>query len=196
MVAAFILAAFVFPVNAQETRPLSSVQSAEVDETSLVLQESGTEAAAETSVRSGSSVWAVVRTIIALAVVAVAIYGVVFLLKKLARPPEAKSVHLKVLASQHLGSNRFVHVVAVGSKAWLVGASDGGVGLIAEIDDREAVDAMQLDDSRAAGASSASWTLDFNSFMRKLGVRNRQAVPGGSSSAEGIRKGRERLRGL
>ena len=155
-----------------------------------------TEAAQGIRENSGSTVWAIVRTVLALAVVAAAIYGAIFLLKKLARPPEPKNAHLKVLASQHLGSNRYVHVISVGTKAWLVGASDGGVALIAELDEKEAVDTMQLDDSRSAGVTSAAWALNFNSFMKKLGVRRLQDLPGGHSSAEGIRKGRERLRGL
>jgi flagellar protein FliO/FliZ len=93
------------------------------------------------------------------------------------------------VASAHLGSNRFVHVVSVGPKqAWLVGAGDGGVSLIAEITDKETVDAMLLEDSQKT--TETGKFPDFRSLLRRFGGD----TPG--PSPENIRKRRERLRGL
>jgi flagellar protein FliO/FliZ len=142
--------------------------------------------------------------LIALIVVAAAVYGVVYFLRKIGRPAEVRESALKVLASTHLGSNRFVHVVSLGEKAWLVGASDGGVDLIAEIEDKESIDALLLDESKRAGEGGAG-KIDFFSIMRKLGAGGRLAgsrgagpssSSNGSPSAIGVRERRERLRGL
>jgi flagellar protein FliO/FliZ len=132
--------------------------------------------------------------VLVLVLAALAIYGVVFFLKRLGRPAEQRDPYLKVLASAHLGSNRFVYVVSVGSRAWLVGAADNGVSLIAEVDDQEAVDAMRLDDSRKS-AETGSRFLDFKTMLRRLSGGN-FPENSGSPSADNVRKRRERLRGL
>lgn len=122
-------------------------------------------------------------------------YGAVYFLKRIARPNVAQDPHLKVLASAHLGSNRYVHVVSLGRKAWLIGAAEGSVELIAPVDDGETIDSLLLDDSRKRAESSPAFSLDFKELMRKLGVgAGSGAVPG--PSADSIRKKRERLRGM
>ncbi len=158
------------------------------------MDQEGTESPAR---RAPSSAWAIVRTLIALVVVAAAVYGVVYFLRKIGRPVEPRESDLKVLASTHLGSNRFVHVVALGEKAWLVGASEGGVALIAEIEDKEAIDSLHLEESRRASAGGAS-RIDFLSIMRKLGAGGRGGTgsSGAHPSADGVRERRERLQRL
>jgi flagellar protein FliO/FliZ len=142
----------------------------------------------------GVSLFVILRMLLVLALAALAIYGVIFFLKRLTRPPEQRDPHLRVLASVHLGSNRFVYVISVGSRAWLVGAAENGVSSIAEIDDQEAVDAMRLDDSRKS-AESGSRFLDFKTMLRRLSGGNFPENPGGPS-VDNVRKSRERLRGL
>jgi flagellar protein FliO/FliZ len=126
-----------------------------------------------------------------LVLAALAVYGVVFFLKRLTRPAEHQDPHLKVLASAPLGTSRFVYVVSVGSRAWLVGAAENGVSLIAEIDDQEAVDAMRLDDSRKS-AETGSRFPDFKTLMRRFGGGDFPADSGGPS-ADNLRKRRERM---
>ncbi|GAB1484386.1 hypothetical protein MASR2M78_32040 [Treponema sp.] len=76
---------------------------------------------AQGPIDTGTSLWAIFRTLIALALVAAAVYGVVYFLRRAGRPRVESETRLKVLASTHLGSNRYVHVVNLGEKAWLVG---------------------------------------------------------------------------
>jgi flagellar protein FliO/FliZ len=162
---------------------------AQSDETLLFLEEEAP--GAQTG--GQSSFWLILRMVFVLALVAGAIYLVVFLLKRVTRPAEQLNPHLKVLAGSHLGSNRYVYVVSVGSKAWLLGASDGGVSLIAEISDPDVVNAMLLDDSRKS-AESAGRLLDFSRMLRRLGGgAGPDAHP---PSPEDLRKRRERLKGL
>jgi flagellar biogenesis protein FliO len=136
---------------------------------------------------------AVLRMVLVLVLVAIFIYIAVFIMKRLlkgiARPRESSNPSLKVLATLHLGSNHFVHVISLGPKeAWLVGAGDGGVRLIAEIADKETVDALLLDASRSAPGPGK-----FADLLRRLGGGNPE---GPGPTPENIRKRRERLRGL
>jgi flagellar protein FliO/FliZ len=141
---------------------------------------------------SGPSVWSIVRMLLTLALAAAAVYGVVFFIKKGIRRNDLKDPFLKVLAVAHLGSNRYVHICAVGSKAWLLGSSDGGVNLIGEIDDKDILNAMLLEESQKSAEATSGRFIDFKSILRRLGVPADPRAPG----AETIRKRRERLKGL
>jgi flagellar protein FliO/FliZ len=131
--------------------------------------------------------------VLVLALAALAIYGVVFFIKRMSRSPEARDPNLKVLARAPLGGGAFAAVVSVGSRAWLVGGGDGGVSLIAEIDEAEALETMLLDDARKTAQAGNARFPDFRSLLRRLGggAENRPGNP-----AESLRKQRDRLKGL
>ncbi len=157
-----------------------------IAEQELILEDD----AAPVSAVAEPSVWAVVRMLLILALAAAAIYGIVFFIKKSSKQNVTKDPFLKVIAAAHLGSNRYAHVVAVGSKAWLLGSSDGGVNLIGEIDDKDLINAMLLEDSKKD--VEAGGKLDFLSLLRRMGLPSENRAP----AAENIRKRRERLKGL
>ena len=142
---------------------------------------------------SGPSVWSVIRMILVLALVAAAIYGIVLLFKKAGKQTPNEDPFLKILANTHLGSNRYAHIISVGSRAWLVGSGEGGVRLISEIEDKELIDAMLLEDANKA-VEPAGRFVSFVSILRRLGVKaqTKTTIPG----ADDIRKRRERLKGL
>jgi flagellar protein FliO/FliZ len=142
---------------------------------------------------TGPSVWAVVRMVLVLALAAIAIYGVVFFLKRTSRQTPSSDPFLKILANSHIGFNRYVHIVSVGSKAWLLGSSEGGVSVISEIDDKDIINSMLLEDSRKGMETGQGRISDFLSILRRLGAPTGVQTPSG---ADEIRKRRERLKGL
>ena len=153
---------------------------------------------------SAFSVFSIFRVLLTLAVVAAAIYGLVFFLKsrRASRGRGDQDPFLKILASTPLGTNRSAHVISVGSQAWLVGSAENGVSLISEITDKDTINAMLLEDSRRSatpdgtplidGAIGPRRFLDFKAILGKLGI----SVKTGGSGPENIRKRRERLKGL
>lgn len=156
-------------------------------ERALVLEEGGTRTA-----QSGpSSLGAVFRMVLTLAVAAAAVYGCVYFIKRASRRREVQDPFLKVLASAHLGSNRYAHVVSAGSKAWLLGAAEGGVNLISEIEDKDILNALFLEDSRKS--AELPRLSDFKSLLRRLGMPVDKAPP---PDPDAIRKRRERIKGL
>jgi flagellar protein FliO/FliZ len=140
------------------------------------------------------TIFVVLRMVLVLALAALAIYGVVYFFKRLSRPPEQKNPYLKVLASAPLTTSSSVSVVVLGNNAWLVGAGSDGVSLIAEVTDREIVDAMLLEDSRK-GPGGGSKFLDFSAILRRLGGGNGVSADK-RFSADDLRKRRERLNKL
>ena len=152
---------------------------------------------------AGSSVFVALRMVLVLALAALAIYGVVFFIKRLAKPQEARDPHLKVLAKVTLGSDSYAAVVSVGAKAWLVGGGSGGLNLISEIDDPESLETMLIEDAEKTAEAGAKRFFDFRGLFSRLGFssrggKNAPAGTGidGSSHAERLRKQRDRLKGL
>jgi flagellar protein FliO/FliZ len=144
-----------------------------------------------------SSIGTVFRMVLSLALAAAAIYGVIFFIKRAGRRAETRDPFLKILASAHLGGNRYAHVVAVGAKAWLLGAAEGGVSLIGEIEDKDILNAMLLEDSRRSaeappGGFPRGRLPDFKAILSRLGM----PVDSGAPGADNIRKRRERLKRL
>ena len=182
----------LIPLYAQEAvEPLSGTAS---PEEALVLGE----ALPQESSGGGASVWIVLRMVLVLALAALAIYGVVFFIKRLARPPQSRDPHLKVLASVPLAGDSFAAVVSVGTKAWLVGGgSGGGISLISEIEEQEALEAMLLDEAQRSSEMTNNRILDFRSFLYRFRRGNLKSQESGLHiHADSLRKQQDRLKGL
>jgi len=183
--------------QSQEQQTQSTVTAPITDEGALQIGDAPNGAAART--QGGITFWTVFRLVLVLGLSVAAIYGITYWLKKIARPAELRDPYLRVLASTHLGSNRYVHIVAVGTKAWLIGSSDGSVQPIAEITDQETLDAMFLDESKKLSETGKT-TNDFKSILRRFFPQANSEPQSPQSTidfnAERLRKQRERLRGL
>ncbi|MCL2762551.1 MAG: flagellar biosynthetic protein FliO [Treponema sp.] len=186
---------FIFNVSAQEIQEESLLVSDSIvaAEQALHLGEGGPGTAGAVPT---ASVFSLLRMLLTLAVVAAAIYGIVFFIKRLSRGTRTHDPFLKVLAGVPLGTNRSAHIVAVGSQAWLVGAAEHGVHLISEITDKDVLNAMFLEDSQKSAAALTETGTgrfpDFKSLLRRLGMPTESHTP----TPENIRERRERLKGV
>jgi len=159
------------------------------DESTIIL---GDTPAPETPV-AGSSILIMLRMVLVLALAALAIYGIVFFVKRISRPRENPDPHLKVLARVPLASDSFAAVISLGAKAWLVGGGSGGLNLISEVDDVESLETMLLDDAKRNAEPRRF--LDFRSILR-FGRDEKKLSSQDSSIADNLRQQRERLKGL
>ena len=206
----FIIASlfcFTLPLSAQsqdsepisgEGAPLPGVRLLP-DETSIVIGEPSEVPAPV----AGSSVFVALRMVLVLALAALAIYGVVFFIKRLAKPQAARDPHLKVLAKVALGNDSYAAVISVGAKAWLVGGGSGGLNLISEIDDPESLETMLIEDAQKTAEAGARRFFDLRALFSRMGLSSRgekNTPPGqeadSGSRADRLRKQRDRLKGL
>jgi flagellar protein FliO/FliZ len=213
LVVFFALSAFILPVTgvfaqeepatdptAQGSPPDAAVaisETLEVDPITAAERELywGADAATEQRA-SATSALNIFKVLITLILAAAAIYGLVYLLKRFSRGGMARDPFLKVLASAPLGTNRSAHIISVGSQAWLVGSAESGVNLISEIQDKDTLNALLLEDSRKIAESAeggAGRFPDFKSMLRRLGMPVDSNSP---PSPEDIRKHGERLKGM
>jgi flagellar protein FliO/FliZ len=136
-----------------------------VDETTLAIEgETGAGAKAGAKAAGPNTFLYFIRMVVVLALVLGAIYLVFRLMKSLGKPKIGSDSAIKVLATTSLGTGRAVHVINIGSKAYLIGATDSSVSLIAEIAEKEVVDELVL----KAGTEKAAPTGDFAAILSSL----------------------------
>jgi len=87
---------------------------------------------------AGFGLWDFFRTLLVLALIVGAVYGVLHLLRKW-RPRliQADDKQIKVEATKVLAPGRIVHIIEVEGRRFLVGTSDHSVQLLAELDKKE-----------------------------------------------------------
>jgi flagellar protein FliO/FliZ len=194
-----LLCAACFSLFAQETSA-PAVDKADVAVTEAVSPEAafvfsaageGDDTSENAGFSAGQSVFALLRVLLALALVAAAIYGLVFFLRKRNAGQAQTDPYLKILARTAITPKAAAVVIAVGGKAWLTGITDERISLITEITDKEVVDTMLLDAANRE-AAARSQRLDFRALLAKWsgGSAGPQNGAGGSS---GFRAHAERL---
>ena len=130
----------------------------------------------------------ILSMVLVLALVAGIIYLVVFFLRRVSRPQAEQNPHLKILASTHLGNGRFVHVVSLGNQAWLIGAGEGGISHIADLNDKEILDVMLFEASKKA-AEEINPISGFRSLLERFSASGNK-----ENRLENITKRRERFK--
>jgi flagellar biogenesis protein FliO len=149
------------------------------------------------SLSGGVTIWSAVRIFLVLALVALAIYGFIYLYRNKNKTKNIQgSTYLKILASAPINAKSAAAVIAVGKQAWLVGLSETSLTLISEIGDQQTINAMLVDYSaREAELGMAS---NFFTMLQSLvPPSKRTVVPHAEDdTAEKLRKNRERLRDM
>lgn len=141
-----------------------------VDETTLTLADPGTGTPADAG--ASSILPYILRMVIVLALVIGAIYGLYVLLRRSSRPRTSDDSYLRVLATTRLAVGRSVHVVALGDKAWLIGSTDSAVSPIAEIADKELIDALALRAAESPERPRREFGTMLMNLLGKKGTRS------------------------
>lgn len=112
----------------------------------------------------------VIRMIVVLGGVLGAIYGVFYLLRRATRGGSADSPLIDIIGSRQLPGGRSLHLVSVGAELYLVGGADGGVNLVAKIDDQESIDEIRLRASQTTAQPKQTFAEALASIMPSLGM--------------------------
>ena len=164
IVCAFLLICSTVCAFSDDAIGLESNRSAVPAETEIVLQtdETALPVQGEPSRRSGrtSTVSMLFQLILALAVVCALIYGVLYFIRRSKQFTAGDDPFLKNVANLPLAPNKTLYVVTLIDKAYLIGSSDASLSLIAEITDKELIDAMNLHAAQTAGPKQS-----FSSFL-------------------------------
>ena len=149
-------------VSEQDIVLSDTAQGLRAEESNIAIN---TDTVAVTPEDTSLGVWFFVRMILVLAVVIALIYFFFAFLKKTTGVGNVSDPYLKKVASLPLGPGKSVHVITLKDKAYIIGAGESSINLIAEVEDKELVDAMNL---HAPVSSDKKGSLRFSELLGKI----------------------------
>lgn len=154
------------------------------DEASLMVGDVAAPGSAEKS-----TVSILFQLVLSLAVVCVLVYGVLCVIRRSKQFTAADDPFLKNVASLAIAPNKTVCIVTLIDKAYMIGVSDASLSLIAEISDKELIDAMNLHAAQAAGPKQS-----FSSFLHTFFPASKPKHTGGNPFDSFLAQQRSRLK--
>lgn len=147
----------VFVFSQTDTSQSSSVESSVLDESQILLGETTPESqitfSGDESNLEKSSVWLFVRMILVLILVIVAIYALMKFFKKKSTEVKSSDDFLRSVSSLSFGPGKSVEIVTLIDKAYVLGVTEKSINLIAEIDDKELIESLNLNHDKKSNVS-------------------------------------------
>jgi flagellar protein FliO/FliZ len=143
--------------------------------------------------RSSNTGWLFFRMILVLLIVVACIYAVFYFVKKTTNPTNENDPFLKKVASITLSPGKSVQVITLQDHCYILGVSDSNVQLISELDDKDLIDAMNLETDKETTNS----VKDFASMLATaMGLKKKTFEESVSSSVENMQSQSERLKNI
>jgi flagellar protein FliO/FliZ len=161
------------------------------DETTLAIGDAAANKKADTSALGSTTFSYFLRMIVVLALVVAAIYGLYRLMRRVARPKTVEDDSIRLLASKSLGPGKALHVVAMGTKAYLVGAADAAISLLAQIDDKDFIDELFL--KAAQNPQKTGPGNDFGEMLAGILGHRKKKTASSESAGDFLASQRRRL---
>jgi flagellar protein FliO/FliZ len=153
----FVAFVNVFVFSQTDTSQSSSVESSVLDESQILLGETNLESqitfSDDESNLEKSSVWLFVRMILVLILVIVAIYALMKFFKKKSTEVKSSDDFLRSVSSLSFGPGKSVEIVTLIDKAYVLGVTEKSINLIAEIDDKELIESLNLNHDKKSNVS-------------------------------------------
>ena len=122
------------------------------------------------------------RMILVLIIIVLLIYGFVWLLRKTSGQKSKNDPYLKEVANLTFAPGKSVRVVTLKDKAFLIGVTESNINLISEVEDKDLIDAMNLN----AEEKPSDKPKDFASLLASF-------TKSTSKTEDYLRKRREKL---
>ena len=143
--------------------------------------------------RSTSTGWLFFRMILVLLVVVGCIYAVFYFVKKSTNPANETDPFLKKVASITLSPGKSVQVITLQNHCYILGVSDSNVQLISELDDKDLIDAMNLEADKEPSGS----VKDFATMLASaMGIKKKTFEESVSDSVENMQSQSNRLKNI
>ena len=149
----------VFVFSQTDTSQSSSVESSVLDESQILLGETNPESqitfSDDESNLEKSSVWLFVRMILVLILVSIPDYvpPVKQFFKKKSTEVKSSDDFLRSVSSLSFGPGKSVEIVTLIDKAYVLGVTEKSINLIAEIDDKELIESLNLNHDKKSNVS-------------------------------------------
>lgn len=128
---------------------ITSEESINISEDTILLSDSS-ETDSNSNYKTASTLGVFVRMIIVLVIVVLLIYGVLWFIKKKTNVVKTDDDYLRRVAYINIAPGKTVEVITLIDKAYLIGVTEDNITLLGEIDDKELIEAMNLNSDKKA----------------------------------------------
>ncbi len=142
-------------------------QSITISEDSIVLDDEN-DTAENNNYNGVSTVGVFVRMIVVLIIVVLLIYGVLWFIKKKTNVVKTDDDYLRRAAYINIAPGKTVEVITLIDKAYLIGVTEDNITLLGEIEDKELIQAMNLNaDKKANTKKPVNFSQVLDMFLVK-----------------------------
>ena len=134
-----------------------------LDETSYVFN-SASQSGVVSQENTTSTFGLFMRMIFVLIGIIALIYGFVWALRKFSTPKAKEDIYLKEVANLTLSPGKSVRVISLKDKAYIIGVTDSSINLITEVQDKELIDAMNLNAEQSANEKPKDFSTMLSMF--------------------------------
>ena len=153
-----IIALLLFCVCAFSQESVSSL-----DESSYVFN-SASQSESVDQENTTSTFGLFMRMIFVLIGIIALIYAFVWALRKFSTPKAKEDLYLKEVANLTLSPGKIVRVISLKEKAYIIGVTDSSINLITEVQDKELIDAMNLNAEQSANEKPKDFSTMLSMF--------------------------------
>lgn len=151
----------------------SNTSSDVLTEDSILLTDSTTVTANSQDFKTPSTAKTFVRMIVVLIIVVALIYGVLWFIRKKSNVVKSEDDYLRRVAYINIAPGKTVEVITLIDKAYLIGVTEDNITLLGEIEDKELIQAMNLNsDKKANTKKPATFAEVLDLFLVKNKNKN------------------------
>lgn len=167
--AVILFMAAVFCLYSQSETKVNNEQSISLSEDSIVLSDTNdSNQNSSNQYKTSSTIGVFVRMIVVLIIVVALIYGVFWFIKKKTNVVKTDDDYLRRVAYINIAPGKSVEVITLIDKAYLIGVTEGSISLLGEIDDKELIQAMNINaDKKNSTKKPVNFTEVLDMFLVK-----------------------------
>lgn len=120
--------------------------------------------------------WAIFKIILVLILIISAIYGVMFFFKKKSNAYKTSDDFLRRVSSLNFAPGKSIEIITLLEKGYMLGVTDSNINLIAEIDDKELIQALNLNFDKKYSTKKPSSFADVLDIFMPNGPREKKSI--------------------
>lgn len=128
------------------------------------------------SVKAPSTAGLIIRMIVVLALVVAALYGLMIFFKKKNSNTKSDDDFLRRVSSLNLSPGKSVEIVTLVDRGFILGVTESNINLIAEIEDKEMISALNLNFDKKQNTKKPMNFADVLDMFMPNGPRNNSSI--------------------
>ena len=163
--------------QSEKSNSAQTVNSAFENDTSYFADtDTGSQVNASSGYKAPSTAKLIIKMIIALVLVVAALYGLMWFFKKKNNPAQSDDDFLRRVSTLNLAPGKSVEIVTLVDRGFILGVTDSNINLIAEIEDKEMISALNLNFDKKQNTKKPMNFSDVLQMFMPGGLKNKSNI--------------------